>query len=364
MADEEDLRRLRAGEKDHVRADFRNADISNLDASRCDFSQAKFKGTIAHNTNFAKSKFGGLVVISLDATGANLEGATFHHSPLNNVNFHKANLRAASFERSVLSRVNLSSADIRGANFRFVNLQDGNDFSDARFDESTDFDKAYGSRSLQKLPLFAGYDFAQGQFHRKKEQIVIPPHGEPPSSTAEKATEPTAERLARVQKIVQRISEEPAHVRDAAADLSQVLQDHLEILDSSKPNEPAELQRHNEFRSFLSMTRQALELVVQALDQAGTAQDKSARDGHVAAAAGVVAKLHDATTNWLTTNAEKTVGYVFEAGLLGAGCWFLTACGAPTWGAFPAVIALLERKSIIDTIERFKGIWTKPNAGG
>lgn len=98
------------------RADFFEADFSNMPLVEWDFSGANLK-----NANFTNTNFYDCVFIGADLTSSNFSKAIIGDS-----NFLRAKLNGANFEGAMLERGELELASMEGANFKKANLKKAN----------------------------------------------------------------------------------------------------------------------------------------------------------------------------------------------------------------------------------------------
>lgn len=173
MADEIDLGALRAGEKDLVNADFREANLDGLNLSHRDFSGAKFQKATLRNANLRRSIMVGASFTRTDFTNANLDGCTIASTGFVRAILRDAILVNANFSRSIFNGTILAGADLRGADFSNARLVDDNDLTDAIVDEGTRFDGAHILRPMIKNPVFRFYRLERGRLIRKSDEEVL-----------------------------------------------------------------------------------------------------------------------------------------------------------------------------------------------
>lgn len=124
----------------------------------------------------------------------------------------------------------------------------------------------------------------------------------------------------------QRLTGDPAGIREAARRLADAIAEQLSAMQASKPNDPDGLKRYNELEGFLVSTQTGLRQLADKLDEAtsqGTTPDRIL----VGEAAKIAVRMRVAFATWLETNRESLPGYYVRLGLLATGIAFLKTMG-------------------------------------
>jgi Pentapeptide repeats (8 copies) len=175
MADEIDLEALKAGEKDLVNADFRDANLDGINLSHRDFSGAKFEKAKMRGTNLRRSILTRATFTRTDLSNSNLDGCTIPSTGFVQTNLTEAILVNANLNKAIFHSSILAGADLRGADFSNARLENDNDLTGAIADESTRFDGAHILRPMIKNPVFRYYRLERGRLIRKEEGILEEP---------------------------------------------------------------------------------------------------------------------------------------------------------------------------------------------
>jgi hypothetical protein len=258
-----------------------------------------------------------------------------------NVNFRGASLQEAIFRGTILG-ANFTDANIIGAHFGRSRFSHGNTFDNVKFDETTDFEDAQATRPVSRDPVFQFFSYERGKFRRKSAvtgREVEEARAAPDAQTTDLAV------------IQQRLASNPTAISAMATSLSLAIKEEIELLQSTKPNDPQALERHEQYLSLMNQVAHGLKEIAQAISRAESAQDASSKAAELGVAARVVSNVRAVIADWLTVNGATVFDYGVKTGLLGAGCAFLTLCGAPSWQAFPALAVLLGLKSVVDAVK-------------
>ena len=258
MADEEDLARLHAGERDVSQSDFRRADLSGFDFRGRDLTGARLEESTLIGANFENCDLTSIQLHQAQASRANFSGSSMPN-PMVGVDFSEANLRSANFGGRIIANCKFSSADLGGANFKDARLQDDTTFDHAIVDSATDFDNAQVLRSLSRLPIFRGYHFERGFL--KKEPIVeieaelqekpVKPEIVDGAATENNAAGTTDSSIG-IQRIRSILVNRPSSIRDMAASLAVAVREHMDLVAGNKPNDQYNLKDLRVISVFLS----------------------------------------------------------------------------------------------------------------
>jgi hypothetical protein len=151
-----------------------------------------------------------------------------------------------------------------------------------------------------------------------------------------------------IQQVERKLKIDSSNAFLMAASLAVAIDNYVEGL--ALPNDPDRLAAHNSHVGILKEVSDGLAHIALNLE---APPGQVPEEDKIADAARVISSLKNAISNWLSENAEAVVSFGLNTALLGAGCAFLTFCGAPTWQAFPAVAFLLKGRPLVDS---FKGI--------
>lgn len=172
MADEDDLRDLKAGDRDMARRDFRHADLSNLDLSERDFTGSLLQSCNCRSANLARAILTQASTSKWNAEAANLQSAVAATTVFYAVNFERADLRHAQLRRCHFPKSNLSNSNLVGADFRDAVFDENTTFEGALTDETTLFDGASIYRATAKQAAFRYYKVESGKLVRLSVQAT------------------------------------------------------------------------------------------------------------------------------------------------------------------------------------------------
>ncbi len=173
------------------------------------------------------------------------------------------------------------------------------------------------------------------------------------AESASGETSPVVERpgLLSIALIKHRISERPHEVEVLSAKLAARIDRELENIDQNKPNEPAGLLAYEEYKTFLQELRDGLKVLESAVSIARNEASPKAKRQLFEKASETVQTLGRKIDDWIKTNSALAVDYSSKTVLLGLGTLLLTACGAPTYMAFPVLTYLLGGKHLHDAVK-------------
>jgi Pentapeptide repeats (8 copies) len=374
LADPEDLKRLLAGEKDQVRADLSEVDVSGRNLAGFDFQWAQLVGAVGVKTNFSGCNFRRANLFGLNGTAADFQNASFP-SMLTRVNFEQANLRGASLKECAIRETNFKGADIRGTSFADASIE-STDFSDAVVDDSTDFSGAYVARSFAAQEIFKGYSYEQGRLIRKSEAALFP--GPVPSTSGggvagtgvageikpmvtsrassgafdpaafDRRTFDTAPPLdpgavpQTIEAIQRALVARPLPIRDAARALAGALKRQAVELQHVKPNEASKLEEYEGLIKFINETSDGLQSLADTIDSAIQATPQGSSEPVLLGKAAEIANgVHARAMEWLLANSATVFDGAFRLGLFGLGMAFVSALGIELSPAVTASIAAL-----------------------
>jgi hypothetical protein len=352
MADEQDIKRLRSGERDLTRSDFRKADLSGADLKDRDFSNALFDNADLSNTDFRGSNISGASLTAARFNGANLSGLRFPQS-LAAVSFEGASLVGANFANCSLARANFARADIRGAQFTHVSFIDNNDFTDAIFDAATDFEQATGLRYLSRVPVFQNFNYNRGVFTRKSDVPTVSEDADTINATDE-ISHPPRNSPSTIEK---RIAVSLPEVRGLAVSLALAIDAHIQNIDAAKPNEVDALARHQSQVEFLQQISVGLQDISTALADLGSDVHKS-NEG-VTRASRIAAELSEKLENWVAKNGETLVGSTVNVGMIAAASTLFWICGAHAPFGFAVATAVVGGKPVVENVKGLIDAWKK-----
>ncbi|MGE0338647.1 MAG: pentapeptide repeat-containing protein [Xanthobacteraceae bacterium] len=352
MADEEDIKRLRDGERDLTRSDFRKANLSGADLRDRDFSDALFDNADLSKTDFRGSSIVGASLTGATFNGANLAGVRFPQS-LVAVSFEGANLVGASFANCNLGRANFAGADIRGTQFTYVSFIDNNDFTDAVFDTATDFEKATGLRYLSRVPVFQNFNYDRGVFTRKPNVPTASEGADAFNATIE-VRDPPRNSPSAIEK---RIAISLPEVRGLAASLALAIDGHIQTIEAAKPNEVDALARHQSQVEFLQQISVGLQDISTALADLGSDVGESIEG--VTRASRIAADLSEKLESWVAKNGETLVGSTINVGMIAAASTLFWICGAHAPFGFAVATAVVGGKPVVENVKGLIDAWKK-----
>jgi hypothetical protein len=124
------------------------------------------------------------------------------------------------------------------------------------------------------------------------------------------------------------LSERPAEIREAARALSQAIKDQIEQLNASKPNEPEDLARQNDFVAFLQEIATGLDALAESIDRAIAVGSAASPEPILLGKSGEIArKLSAVVTEGLERNRTYIMDCTIKFGVFAAGFTLLRACG-------------------------------------
>lgn len=167
-------------------------------------------------------------------------------------------------------------------------------------------------------PLVTRYD----AWSRFLDTGVLSTHTPPPQMEVVTFAAPDAAR-----RFESRLSERPADIRDATRSLVAAINDQIEQLNASMPNDES-LTIHNDFVTFLEMIADGLSKLADALDLAlGDDATKPVEPMFLGTAGKIVEKLKSGLFEYLDKEGANLAGFSIKIGLVAAGYKFLHACG-------------------------------------
>jgi uncharacterized protein YjbI with pentapeptide repeats len=387
VADDEDVDRLRRGERDLSHGDFRHADVSGLNLSDRIFGGSDFTG----------ANFEGADLSRVDLRAAKTILAKFRRAVLKNAIFKQvvrcdftgADLRQASFANAFCSDAIFDGSDLRGADFKKARLTDAS-FDGAVVDELTDFEGASGTRALGRTEAFAHFEFQNGIYKRKSQAAtgtsvaIDPPSGdtagtsfqgnafqggafgvqnaEPPQVAGgaigsdaidDSAIGGVPVALTAVS-IAQRIAADPDLYANLATNAAQQVRAAIGTLDSQKPNEPDALSGYERVNDVLTNLATDLETIASRIELAGTEVVPEAKSARLREVGDIFLKTYDGFVGWFgehATIAGRVIAHVGLAGTIsGALSYF---AGVPPMIAFPITIGALNGENIWEVIKLF-----------
>ena len=171
MADEQDVRDALSGAKDLASFDLRSADLSGHDFTGCNLENTRLDNANLSGANISQCDLTQTKYTHVNLTEANCSGSKFKGA-IFGVNFSKSNLNNSDFSNSSLfTKCNFDGADLRGADFSNSRLSDENTFTDAIYDEKTEFERVEILRPQSKNDVFKYFSFSRGKLHRSKERV-------------------------------------------------------------------------------------------------------------------------------------------------------------------------------------------------
>jgi uncharacterized protein YjbI with pentapeptide repeats len=200
MADENDLRDLRAGDLDMVRRDLRGADLSNMDLQNRDFSGAHLEGANFSNSNLQGCIFSGSKLMKANFEKSNLRNTKFIQTVIYGVNLKFADLENSVLDRSHFTISDLSMSKIEGTSFIHSHINDGTTFEGCTINKDTKFDGANILRPIARQPAFRYYRVERGVLVIKSDAEIEQDSFEE-SSARREPDERNAARDAAVERI-------------------------------------------------------------------------------------------------------------------------------------------------------------------
>jgi uncharacterized protein YjbI with pentapeptide repeats len=378
MANQDDLARLFAGERDLSGCDFTDADFADRDLSDRDFSFAKLVKVTAHGTNFSGSRFGGATIVQLLADRANFSSAAMTSIGLNRCSFVGANFHRAVLSSSALLDVDFSRANLTGANFRSAHLSGATKFDDAITDADTDFDGTAGPRAVSRSPVFQNYTYDGGYLRRNSVVLAQPAHervatggvsgvgrvaGEATQVSAAsdailgnvtlKATAEVIPAIA-VQTSALRIANDPRLFQELAEYAARSIRRELEALDAKIPNDAAALEGYKTVRATLVGLQIGFEDLASTVRASIDLPDPVHRATFLEKAARAAFSMCQGFVAFLDENGEKAGRVIAELGLAGTIAGTLSYfVGVPPMISFPVTVAALHGKNVWDAIVLF-----------
>lgn len=167
MADEVDMNRLKSGEMDLSRCDFRGANLSGMDLRGRDFSHSLFEKAICHATDFTGSDFTGAIVSFIDAERAIFDGCILRKLHFGFSRIPGCKMRNAMGIGIRFQHAHLNHVDMSGADFSNGSIDADTILKDAIANEKTNFEQMSVLRSTARDPLFKDYEFKGGKLYRR-----------------------------------------------------------------------------------------------------------------------------------------------------------------------------------------------------
>lgn len=377
MANQDDLARLFAGERDLSGCDFTDADFADRDLSDRDFSFAKLVKVTAHGANFSGSRFGGATIVQLLADRANFSSAAMTSIGLNRCSFVGANFHRAVLSSSALLDVDFSRANLTGANFRSAHLSGGTKFDDAVTGADTDFDGTAGPRALSRSPVFQNYTYDGGYFRRNSLATqpadvrvatdrasgvgrvagefarVSAASGAILGNVTLKATAEVIPAVA-VQTSALRIANDPQLFQELAEYAARSIRRELEALDAKIPNDASALEGYKTVRATLAGLQTGFEDLASTVRASSDLPDAVHRATFLEKAARAAFSMCQGFVTFLDENGGKAGRVIAELGLAGTIAGTLSYfVGVPPTISFPVTVAALHGKSVWDAIVLF-----------
>ena len=134
--------------------------------------------------------------------------------------------------------------------------------------------------------------------------VPSPPRTEPPIVLAQ-------------QTLDQKLAQDPASIRDAVRDLVKAVQEQINHLNASKPNDPEGLTRHDNFVAFLETLARGLSELADALDQA-IAAPADQQPMFLGMAGQITRQLKTGLEEFVEKNRTYIAGYTVRIGLVAA----------------------------------------------
>lgn len=355
MADAEDIERFHAGELDLSQSDYRQANLSERDFRGRDLTGTKFSGA-----NIVGTRFDGCNLRTTDLSSVDASGASFIDTimpmPLFGVNFSGAILRGASFHQSHLAQCNFSRADLTGADFRSAKFDANVVFDGATIDEKTDFEDAEVLRPASRLSIFSNYNFERGVLKRKtaapdmganenpREDVR---HADSSFTAFSDSTSSLAVELTRVRASLQQSAGSP---REMAASLALAVQEHIDLIAGSKPNDPHQLAYFESYVELLETIAKGLWSIAQKLDEVERLPTSERTEIALDTAGNLVMDLSRGIRNWVDSNGHQLFGTVVSGGMICTLSSFFSAHGASPTLAFPTAAALVGGKTLSEAV--------------
>ncbi len=128
--------------------------------------------------------------------------------------------------------------------------------------------------------------------------------------------------------VEQRLSERPADIGAAARALSKAIEDQIELLNASRPNDHEPQTRHDDFVAFLRQIADGLDQLADSIDRAIAAGSAASPEPILLGKSAEIArKLSEVVTKGLDRNRAYIMDCSIKFSLAGAGYVFLHACG-------------------------------------
>ena len=147
-------------------------------------------------------------------------------------------------------------------------------------------------------------------------------------------------------EIRRRLSQHPADIRDTARTLAREVNEQIQELKRSTPNEADRLAAHNDFMAFLEKMAVGLNKLADAVDQAiADGSDGKLEPVFLGTAGKIARQLHVGLMECLEANRTLVSEIPIRVGLFGLGVAFLHSIGADSLGAIGGLTALALRRA-------------------
>lgn len=357
MADEEDLKRVAAGELDLSKSDLRNAQLRYIDFRGRNLSGVHLEQAVVENCDFRACDLSTVHITGLKADRSNFAGAIFPNVQVA-ISFRGANLSNAEMRSVRLQNVDFTGANLSGANFKGAHIGSDVKFDDIEFDDATNFDGVEGLRLLGRLPAFKNYIFEKGYYHRQLNNASNASQAGPSSDQA--TVSHPSHRLAPDRKvadvglIASRLDAAPAEAGVMAANLAAAIFENIELQSAKRPNDPSALAFFEEQITLLGAIAAGLLKIAKELENSSTqsvsGDQQSKRQNR---AARILADLSESLEEWLKVNTKKYVSHAADLGMICISSAFFAQYGAPANFAFFTAAALVGGKPLVEAAGDF-----------
>jgi uncharacterized protein YjbI with pentapeptide repeats/multidrug transporter EmrE-like cation transporter len=332
MADENDLARLWAGERDLTHCDFQGAHLNGQDLRGRDFSGANLNGAQLIGSDLRNSKFDRTKMVRIDLSGANCSGAKFIGVGFLRAILKESVLLEAKFTRCSFSQMNFDGLDIRNVSFYGSRFAEAVSFVDTKFDESTDFSEVNAMRSLSRYEVFKYHSYSNGKFNRISDDNVVSPDGSGPDNTdSSKYNMPSGVEVAIINNV--------DGVRLLSQQLSISISEHIRDLSSERPNDPDRLKVYDKYISLLEEIQKGLQEISFLLSGVPEGEVSS----ELAKSAEIIQNLSAKISKYANENADK----ILSTTMIGVSSAFFTLCGAAPQLGFAVATAIYGGSAVV-----------------
>jgi len=136
-----------------------------------------------------------------------------------------------------------------------------------------------------------------------------------------------------------------------ASSLALAIDQHIQAIESEKPNEPDALSRYQSQVALLTDISNGLHSIAAALKDVDATAEGTTR------ASRIVADLSKKLETWMLQNGETLIGSTVNVGMIGVASSFFWMCGAYAPFGFAVATAVVGGKPVVDNVKELIKAW-------